>query len=298
MNLQKFEFFAVLAETLNYTEAAERLFTTQGNVSKQIISLEKELQVKLFHRRHRSIELTPAGAKVLPYAKSILKNYQELRQEIQQFVKTGNQELIIHGIPTMSKYHILQIIGRFHKLHPEITITVEEEESTELFQSLDLGNSSLIVARTFGEKLEGYEHMVIAQERFVAVLPQNHPLAHNEVIKVSDLKDEPFLQLGKSTMLYDEVIDLCQRAGFEPQVSYQGQRIDLILNFVSNEMGVSLMMCRSLDDFQNYDVAVVPVDVERFSKVNFVRRKDYQNKALSLFWDYLEKEVAQDSKME
>ena len=61
MDIHKFEVFLDLAKTLSYTETAERLFTTQGNISKQILALEKELDTKLFERSHRTIKLTEAG---------------------------------------------------------------------------------------------------------------------------------------------------------------------------------------------------------------------------------------------
>ena len=61
MNFQKFQVFLSLCETLNYTETAEQLYTTQGSISKQIIALEKELGVILFNRKHRQISLTEEG---------------------------------------------------------------------------------------------------------------------------------------------------------------------------------------------------------------------------------------------
>lgn len=70
MDIHKLEAFVVLAETLTYTETAERQFTTQGNISKQIISLEKELEVELFERSHRKIALTHAGRLTLPFEKN------------------------------------------------------------------------------------------------------------------------------------------------------------------------------------------------------------------------------------
>ena len=78
MDLNKFKVFVDLSKTLNYTETAENLFTTQGNISKQILALEKGLNVSLFKRAHRKIELTEQGKLILPYAQNILHDYEEL----------------------------------------------------------------------------------------------------------------------------------------------------------------------------------------------------------------------------
>lgn len=74
MNIQKLVVFLDLAKTLSFTKTAEHLFTTQGTISKQIIALEKELDVQLFDRTHRKIELTEAAKLLLPYAKKLSNN--------------------------------------------------------------------------------------------------------------------------------------------------------------------------------------------------------------------------------
>ncbi|MCT6889161.1 MAG: LysR family transcriptional regulator [Lactobacillus sp.] len=67
-----------MATQLNYTDAAERLFRSQSTVSKQIQTLEKELKVELIDRTHRQISLTSAGKVILPFAKKLLVDQQEL----------------------------------------------------------------------------------------------------------------------------------------------------------------------------------------------------------------------------
>lgn len=73
MDTKRLEYFLDLVETENYSETAERMFTTQGNVSKQILALEKEWDVSLFDRSHRKIRLTEAGSAILPHARQVLE---------------------------------------------------------------------------------------------------------------------------------------------------------------------------------------------------------------------------------
>jgi LysR family transcriptional activator of glutamate synthase operon len=78
MNIERFKYFLDLATTLNFTETAEINFTTQGNISKQIIAFEKDLDTILFNRKHRKISLTAAGNALLPHAEKILLDYSTL----------------------------------------------------------------------------------------------------------------------------------------------------------------------------------------------------------------------------
>ena len=113
MNLQKLKIFVDLSKTLNYTDTAENLFTTQGNISKQVMALEKELGVSLFKRAHRKIELTQQGEIVLPYAKKILLDYNELSNKLNDFQAAKNLTIEMHTIPTMPSYQSFTLITQF-----------------------------------------------------------------------------------------------------------------------------------------------------------------------------------------
>ena len=113
MDFHKFEIFINLAETLNYTETAEQMYTTQGNISKQIIALEKDLGVKLFQRSHRQLALTEVGEMTLPFAKTILHQYDTLQSPIEDFQEGKKQSLKIYTILTMPIYHGLTKITQF-----------------------------------------------------------------------------------------------------------------------------------------------------------------------------------------
>lgn len=104
MDIHKFEVFLDLAETMNFTKTAERQFTTQGNISKQILSLETELDVKLFERAHRKIELTEAGSLLLPYVKNVVEQYHAMQEVLETYTQENNLSLNILTIPTMINY--------------------------------------------------------------------------------------------------------------------------------------------------------------------------------------------------
>ncbi|CAJ1180627.1 HTH-type transcriptional regulator GltC [Companilactobacillus paralimentarius] len=290
LDIHKFQVLIDLAKTLNYTETAENLFTTQGNISKQILALEKGLGVTLFKRAHRKIELTAAGKLVLPYAQKILKDYTEMTVDLSDFQAVENLTLEIHTIPTMPSYQSFGLISQFLQDHPEVQIKLKEEESYNLLTSLKAGKCEIVFARTFGFDDSDLERIIMEDDKFVAVLPYSHPLAKQKQLDLSNLRTENFLILGPSTNLYEPVLKLCQQANFQPKITYQGTRVDLIMQMVQNNMGVSVMTEKTAKQFDNQTVAIVPLTANIANKLCFIRVKGQHSQANKLFWEYIQNE--------
>ncbi len=285
MNFQKFQVFLSLCETLNYTETAEQLYTTQGSISKQIIALEKELGVTLFNRKHRQISLTAEGEVVKTYAQKIMDTFQEMQDNLRDLSEKERHQLTIHGIPSMSSYPIISDIADFQKQYPEYTVIVEEEEADQLLHSLDEEKCDLVFMRTFSAlAMEAYDSLILDSDRFVLVLPKNHPLAEKESLDLAELKDETFFQLGNKTQLLQKMQALCHSYGFEPKMGYQGNRINLIIDFIEKEMGVSVMMEKLVAPFKNKAIVCRPLAVDVVSEMTLIKRREKATPALEVFW--------------
>lgn len=286
MDLQKLDIFVNLSQTLNYTDTAENLFTTQGNISKQIKALEKELNTILFERTHRKITLTKQGQIILPYAKKILKDYRDMKINLSGFQDAENSTIELHTIPTMPNYQSFSLITKFLEDYPKIQLQLKEEESYNLITSLKAGKCEMIFARTFGFDEPKLERIIMEDDDFVAVLPKNHRFAKDKKINLAKLKDERFLILGSSTNLYTPVLELCKNAGFVPNITYEGTRVDLIMQMVQNNMGISLMMKKTAQQFDDRKYSFVPLTSNITNKLCFIRVKGHHSKASDLFWEY------------
>lgn len=287
MDISKLEIFDDLAQTCNYTETAEHLYTTQGNISKQIIALEKELGVQLFSREHRKIQLTDAGKIALNATKNILSDYEQLKENLFQYKSNQNLTITLFTIPTMSNYYDFHQITAFLKIHPEITIHIEEHESVEIFSALENKKCDLIFARTFSGLPDDLEQVSKEEDQFVAVLPINHPLASRTAIHLSELKNDNFLLLGKETNLINPVYTLCKEAGFEPRITYEGLRVEIIMNMISSELGVTLLMSETIKHLLNDQTIAVPITPTQHSQLSFIRLRKENSGANQLFWNYL-----------
>ncbi len=290
MDIHKFEIFLDLAETMNFTKTAERQFTTQGNISKQVLSLEGELDVKLFERSHRKIELTEVGSLLLPYVKNVVEQYQAMQEVLETYTQEKNLALHILTIPTMINYEGFSKITEFLKLHPEFTIQLKEVESIELTdEELIEHNDTIHFVRIFEEPSKAVEWLPTEKDYFVAVLPKNHPFANREMLDLKDLKEENFLLLGPSTNLYQPVLDLCEKAGFEPKISYKGSRIDLIINMIANDMGISIAMKKTVQNLLKEETVIVPITPNKESYLAFTRKTGEHTLASDKFWEYIKR---------
>jgi len=291
LDLQKLKVLVDLAETLNYTETAENLFTTQGNISKQILTLEKELDVTIFVRAHRKIVLTPEGKLVLTYAQKITRDYAKLTIQLSDLKTINDSTIELHTIPTMPNYQSFTLITQFLQKYPKVQLQLQEEESYNLLTSLKAGKCEMIFARTFQFDEPNLERIVMEDDDFVAVLPKNHPYAQSKKLDLAKLKDERFLILGNSTNLYTPVLELCKNAGFKPQIAYEGTRVDLIMRMVQNQMGISLMMGKTAQNYDQQKFSFVPLTSNITNKLCFIRIKGEHSKANNLFWKYVQDNI-------
>jgi DNA-binding transcriptional LysR family regulator len=293
MDMIKYRTFVVLAETLNYTEAAEVLYTSQGNVSKRIMDLEKDLDVKLFHRHPRSIELTDAGKLVLPYCQTIVETYSALNRVIRSFNDKKASQIFLQGIPTMASYGVFVLVSRFQNEHSDFTVTIEEiEEDALLLKNLESGDCDIAFVRIFDNPPADCDYVCVAKEQYVVVLNEKHPLAKKASICLKELENDTFLQIGKKSMLYDNVVSLCEMCGFRPHIPYEGKRIDIIADMIANRMGISIVPKTIAEKILNHCVKIVPLDVSTVIEVGFLCQKKPHTMAVNAFWNFLKTHIA------
>lgn len=244
MNINYFKEFVILAETKNYLEAAEILYISQSSLSKHIKSMENELGIILFDRTSRSVELTKIGEMLLPYANSIMNSQLEYTEMLQNELDDVRGQVTIGSIPAIAQYGITDLLVDYKKTYPQYMIKIFEYENHKLIESLRQKQCDLIFVRDFESAINEEEFVKIPYltDRMVALLPQNHPLAQAEIIRLEQLRDEPFIQLEEDEFLLNLWQKCCHHVGFKPRVTFSCHRTDGILDLVTRNMGVSLIM--------------------------------------------------------
>ncbi len=287
MDTHKLASFVDLAQTLNYTETAARRFTTQATISKQIKSLEQALNVKLVDRTHRAITLTPAGQLVLPYAQQIVAATHRMEAAVQAQSVQAQKQLVVRTIPSIGQYRAFNLLAAFSKQHPEIDMQFTEAETATLIPALDDESADVIFTRLFQTPAKKYAILAEETDHFVALFPATHPLAKAQTVTIADLADESLLLLSNATGLYAPVRRLMAEAGVYPQISYTGQRIDLVAGMVNRGMGVAIMMAQSVPLAAFPDVVAVPITPVINSRLAFMKLAAHRTPATDMFWRFV-----------
>lgn len=287
METQKLQTFITVASTLNYTEAAARLFTTQATISKQIMALEKQWQVTLFSRAHRQVQLTAAGQALLPKAQAVVAAANTLTAAVASAQTGGGALLRIKTIPSISNYRAFNQIAAFHRVHPEVQLTLTEVETDAVDAALQNGEADIIFTRLFETPDPQLESYIGEVDELQVLVPKSSPLAQPAQLSVQDLAMADLLLLGASSHLLQPVQRLFAEAGIAPHITYQGQRIDLILGMVSRGLGISIMMKKTVDLTEYPALTLVPLMPTVTSRLAFVRLQGGKRPASDAFWTFI-----------
>jgi DNA-binding transcriptional LysR family regulator len=261
MELRHLRYFVAVAEEGNITRAAERLGIGQPPLSQQIHALERELDVKLFHRTGHGVVATDAGKALLPDAKRLLDDVDQATLNAQRAGRgeTGHLHL---GFTASAAFHpiVRALVREFRNAYPGVGLTLTEGTTAHLLAQLDEGRIDLAFLRPGVHSFAGVVLQDIASEPMKAVLPITHPLAQRARIPLSALAQEPFVLIPRaaSPMLHDEIVSACRHAGFEPMPGQQAPQLSTVVSLVAAEFGVSIVPA-SVSQFHAEGVTYVDI---------------------------------------
>ena len=258
MTFEQLEYFLAAARAETFFDAAESLHITQSSLSKQIMKLEKELNVRLFDRSRRSAVLTDAGREFLKEAGDLFHRYRAMRKRMQAFEDVSERTLRIGTLPFLSQYGLTGLCKDFSAAHPEIRLLLEEVEEIDLLSGFSSGRYDLIIARSHMCDESHFRFLLLDEDRLAAMLPAGHPLAWRKSVSLSDLAGEPFLLMHPYTSLYQLCMKLFHDAGITPHV-LRTARLESIISAVALGEGVSLFAEKNFNLFRHESVVSVPI---------------------------------------
>ncbi|GAB4369209.1 MAG: LysR family transcriptional regulator [Kiloniellaceae bacterium] len=245
MDLRHLRYFVAVAEEGHVTRAAERLGIQQPPLSQQIKALESELEVQLFRRKPRGVELTEAGESLLADARRILAEVEGALAKAQRTAR-GEQGRIAVGFTASAPFHpfVTRVIRDFRAAHPLVSLTLEESGTAELVESLRSERLDVAFVRSAVSGAEGIAIYNLFDEPMIAALPASHPLARKrKPLGLAELAGEAFVLYRRASGpgLHDAIVGACQAAGFAPRTEQEAPRITATLNLVAAGLGVTLV---------------------------------------------------------
>ena len=246
MELRHLRYFVAVAEEKHVTRAAERLGMQQPPLSQQIRALERELDVQLFRRRPRGVELTTAGSTLLTEALAILSHLDHAFAATKRTAR-GEQGRVVVGFTSSAPFHpfVPRIIRTYRETFPLVALTLEEGGTMELIDDLREERVDVAFIRTAIANQEGLVVSPLLKEAMVLALPRTHMLARgaNKAVSLGVLADETFIVYRRHSGpgLYDAILSACNAAGFSPRVGQEAPRIVSTLNLVAAGLGISVV---------------------------------------------------------
>lgn len=248
MELRHLRYFVAVAEEGHITRAAEKLGIQQPPLSQQIRALETELDVQLFRRQPRGVELTEAGRTLLADARAILAQVEHAVATTRRTAR-GEQGRIAVGFTSSSPFHpfMPRVIRSFRESAPRVSLMLEEGGTSELVSALreerlDVAFIRSPIPEGIGDETSLQVQPLLEEEMLVA-LPTGHRLAGTTRLALAALAGETFVLYRRPTGpgLYDGILAACHQAGFSPQVGQEAPRILSTLSLVAAGLGVSLV---------------------------------------------------------
>ena len=246
MELRHARYFVAVAEELNFRRAAARLRLAQPSLSTQIRLLEEDVGVQLLERDSHKVELTPAGQSFLEGCRRLLQDADSYAVTARQIARGESIPLSIGFVPSLAHGLLPSVLRRFRQRFPDVKLLLNEMDSTAQIEQIagnriDLG----LIGLGLPKEMPELEIVVVAEERLVAAIPQDHPLARRprKVIPLKTLAAEHFL-LGSrlnAPVFNPWIIVLCQQAGFQPHVLQESGQPMTVLNYVAAGLGITIL---------------------------------------------------------
>lgn len=248
MDLRRLRYFVVVAEEGHITRAAERLGMQQPPLSQQIRSMERELDVQLFRRKPRGVELTDAGRALLAEARAMLLHLDRALETTRRTARGEQGRLCIGIAPTAPFLPLVpRAIRAFREAFPLVSLTMEEGLGNEELlakQQIDVAFVRASSVQT-ANLVNALVVTPLLEEPMVVAMPRRHPTARTgqqTSVALQRLAAEPFILFGPPWgSFYDATVGACRTAGFSPRVVQQAPRISTALGLVAAGLGVALV---------------------------------------------------------
>lgn len=211
--------FIKVAETGNYLEAADQLFISQSSLSKHIQTLEKEMGLSLLDRTTRKVKLSSAGEVFFPFAKSLVKTYEDSLAALKKSEENAKKEFTLGVLPSIDSYGISDIVSEYMKKWKDTKIRLDEDDTSILLDKLKKGLYHLAFA--YDTKSDASLASVpYATDYLVAVIPKGHPLATQKSVTLKELAKENLIVLKSHTILYKVTMESFKKAGLNPSLAF------------------------------------------------------------------------------
>ena len=253
MKLQQLKYFlAIVDNGLNITAAAERLFTSQPGVSKQLKLLEEELGVALFTRKGKSLaEITPAGEEVVERARAIMREVENIRTLAHNLQGEQEGSLSIGTTHTQARYVLPEVIQQFRERYPKVTLNLHQGTSEQIADMVAARSIDFAIATGAQQLFSDLVLLPCYRWDRTIIVPRDHELTELEsAITLADLARHPLVTYVYSFSGQSSLKRAFENVSLQPNVVFTARDADVIKTYVRMGLGVGIVasMAHECDD--------------------------------------------------
>lgn len=286
MELRHLKYFVTVAKTLNFSEAAKRLFITQGTLSQQIQQLESEVGHLLIERTRHSMVLTEAGEELLPLAIQTIEDAGICSNRMRDLKGALTGTLRI-GTTTSFSALLTDTINKFIKEHPGVKLKIRSESASELIDSLRDKELDLVLAFKPSHAYDELESEPLFKNNLSAVMRRDHPMASYKCLTLDDLANHQIVLPGKGLQVrraFDRFLGLDTRT---LNVTAEVNDPNLIMDIVQSTNLIAVVS--SLAAYYRPRLVAIPLEGGNYSMAGCIHRhkNGYRKRSADIFVEML-----------
>ncbi|GGV82792.1 LysR family transcriptional regulator [Streptomyces massasporeus] len=235
-------YVVAVAETRNFTRAAERCFVVQSSLSHRIAGLERELGVKLFARSSRRVELTPAGTAFVAGARECLAAADRAAADAAAATGVIRGQISVGVIVTTAAVDVPELLQTYRAQHPDVRVALRSGRSDELAAAVRRGELDIaFLGVPQSEPPVGVETVVLGHDEHVLAVPAGHRLADASQVTLKEITEETFVDFVSGTPARAQSDQAFVAAGLVRDVAYEAGVVELITRLVARGLGIALL---------------------------------------------------------
>ena len=248
MDTQALTAFLAVAESGSFSTAAERLFLTQPAVSKRIAQLEQQLGTRLFDRVGRRIRLTEAGEALLPRARQVLLDLEDMGRAISNLTGTVSGTLRIGTSHHIGLHRLPPVLRRFSREYPDVKLDIHFIDSEEAWEAVLHGDLEMGVVTLPPQPDPRLHSQAVWQDPLVFMAAPEHPLARLDRVTLETLTGYSAILPSPVTFTRRIVESLFEEQALTLNISMSTNYLETIHMMVSIGLGWSVLPETMLDD--------------------------------------------------
>ena len=245
VNLTRLQYFIEVARCGSFSTAAERLYTSQPNLSKQIAAMERETGLQLFRRTTRSVTLTSAGQYLYDQLQTVPTQIESALRQAARLSRTDQRHICIGVLEGQEvNPRLRESLAEIARRYPDLHVELERNSFSNLRSGLTNLHYDLIITLEFEvDPAPEYRRSVFLHQPAAIAIHSDNPISRRPELAIEELADEDFVVISpeESPRGFQQFIRQCEAAGFMPRIARQPRSLESVLLCVEAGIGVALL---------------------------------------------------------